>query len=277
MTEIANWFPQLEKIARDAGAAIMEIYAHEIAVRQKDDLSPVTDADEAAERIILAGLRALAPGIPIVAEESMNAGQGPLQMNAESLFWLVDPLDGTKEFIRRRGEFTVNIALIDHGRPIAGVVYAPAIGSLYLGGHGLGAVKVLDQDRQYRAIHVREGDLHGLIAVASKSHRTPATNDFLDRLPIRESRAAGSSLKFCLVAEGDADVYPRMGPTMEWDTAAGHAVLLAAGGHVLKLDGTELAYGKPDYKNPDYYAYGIWPEGLLKPEKAKGWLKPEKT
>lgn len=265
MSEIASWFPKLEAIARAAGAAIMDVYAQEITVRQKDDLSPVTDADEAAEKIILEGLRELT-SLPIVAEESMTAGKGPVQMNGESVFWLVDPLDGTKEFVRRQGEFTVNIALIDHGRPIAGVVYAPALGSLYLGGLGLGAVKILDSDRTYRAITVREADATGLVAVASKSHRTPATNDFLDRLPVRDSRAAGSSLKFCLVAEGDADIYPRFGPTMEWDTAAGHAVLLAAGGNVVKLDGTELSYGKPEYRNPDYYAHGIWPSDLAMPK-----------
>ncbi|MDA5193163.1 3'(2'),5'-bisphosphate nucleotidase CysQ [Govanella unica] len=266
MPDTTRWLAPLEQIARDAGAAIMEIYAHEIAVRQKDDLSPVTDADEAAERIILAGLKLLDPDTPVVAEESMNAGQGPAEHGTR--FWLVDPLDGTKEFIRRHGEFTVNIALIEDGRPTLGVVYAPAIGSLYLGAVGHGATKILDSDRTTRLpITAREGDRTGLVAVASKSHRTPGTNVFLDRLPIAESRAAGSSLKFCLVAEGAADIYPRIGPTMEWDTAAGHAVLAAAGGRVVTLDGVDLDYGKPDYRNPDYYAYGLWPKGLVRPER----------
>lgn len=267
MPQTATWFSPLEQIARDAGAAIMDVYAHEIAVRQKDDLSPVTDADEAAERIILAGLAALDPATPVVAEESMTAGHGPSSAGAR--FWLVDPLDGTKEFIHRRGEFTVNIALIEDGRPTLGVVYAPALGSLYLGAAGNGAFRVADSDRSIRVpIAARAGDPRGLVAVASKSHRTPATDAFLDRLPIAASKAAGSSLKFCLVAEGAADIYPRLGPTMEWDTAAGHAVLHAAGGRVVTFDGHELSYGKPGYRNPHYYAYGLWPAGLSMPQSA---------
>lgn len=268
MPQTLSWLHTLEEIARDAGAAIMDIYAEEIRVRQKDDLSPVTDADEAAERIILAGLATLDPETPVVAEESMMAGKGPGEAPG-ARFWLVDPLDGTKEFIRRQGEFTVNIALIERGRPVMGVVYAPAIGALYLGAAGHGAWRILDRAPGKReVITVREGDPANLVAVASKSHRTPGTNAFLDRLPIGESRAAGSSLKFCLVAEGSADVYPRIGPTMEWDTAAGHAVLGAAGGRVVTLDGAEMSYGKPGFRNPDYYAYGIWPKGLPKPEMA---------
>lgn len=263
-TAAAEFMPAIEKAALDAGRAIMAIYDQGALVREKADLSPVTDADEAAERIILAGLRDLAPDIPVVAEESMAAGVGPV--DAGPRFWLVDPLDGTKEFIRRRGEFTVNIGLIENGAPVLGVVYAPALGRLYAGATGGGAWRVDTRDHQpleRTAIAVRQADGHALVAVASKSHRTPETDAFLGRLSLATSRAAGSSLKFCLLAEGEADIYPRFGPTMEWDTAAGHAVLLAAGGVMTNLDGTAFRYGKPDYRNPGFLACGRLPEGLL--------------
>ncbi len=256
-----EWIDPLNAIARDAGAAIMDIYAGDIAIRNKDDQSPVTDADEAAEKIILAGLRTLAPTIPVVAEESMAAGQRP--EIAGDLFWLVDPLDGTKEFIRRQGQFTVNIALIYRDQPILGVVYAPALGDLYAGVVGHGAWRWRDQAKA--DIHVRTADTAALIAVASKSHRTPETDSYLSQLAIADSRAAGSSLKFCLVADGSADLYPRFGPTMEWDTAAGHAVLAAAGGAVLSPDGTPLCYGKPDFRNGFFFAIGDLAWDAIKP------------
>jgi 3'(2'), 5'-bisphosphate nucleotidase len=247
-----NILDALCAIAREAGAAIMEIYQRDIAVRKKADASPVTDADERAEAIILARLGQLAPAIPVVAEESMAAGRGPAEAGA--CFWLVDPLDGTKEFISRNGEFTVNIALIEAGRPVMGVVYAPAIERLFLGTDNLGAF-VEDGDKR-RAIHVRPVPPEGLTVVASRSHRDAATEDYIARFPVAEMRPAGSSLKLCLVAAGEADLYPRLGRTMEWDIAAGHAVVAAAGGSVTTLDGAPLTYGKPGYENPFFVARG---------------------
>jgi 3'(2'), 5'-bisphosphate nucleotidase len=234
-------------LAREAGGAIMTIYATDFAARAKPDQSPVTDADELAERIILAGLARLAPGIPVVAEESVAAGRAP--RNLGERFWLVDPLDGTREFLARNGEFTVNIALIERGAPTLGVVYAPAIDELYCG----------DGQAAYRGeapIRVRAPAIDGLVVLASRSHRTPETDAYLRTLNMKRCIEAGSSLKFCLLAAGEADLYPRHGPTMEWDTAAGDAVLRAAGGSVAMLDGAPLAYGKPGFRNPSFIARG---------------------
>lgn len=242
----------LMRLARRAGEIIMGIYISDFTVTHKNDASPVTQADEQAEAVIAAGLSVLDPAIPLVAEEDMAKGAAPNILGGR--FWLVDPLDGTKEFIRRNGEFTVNIALIEHGVPVMGVVYAPALDRLYAGGRGLGALAVSAGTR--RAITVRQADPQALVAVASKSHRTPETDAYLNRLPIAESRAAGSSLKFCLVAEGSADIYPRFGATNEWDTAAGDAVLRAAGGGVVDFTGQPLGYGKPDFLNPHFLAHG---------------------
>lgn len=248
----------LRDLALAAGAEIMKIYEGAIAVRAKGDLSPVTDADEAAERIILAGLRRLTPDIPIVAEESVNAVGAPKITGTR--FWLVDPLDGTREFISRNGEFTVNIALIENGVPTLGVVYAPAVGRLFI---AAGKNQALAQERRadgswgkLHPIAARPLPLAGLIAVASRSHRDAETDAFLARLPIGELRSAGSSLKFCLVAAGEADIYPRFGPTMEWDTGAGHAVLAAAGGTVETPEGKPFLYGKKDFRNGHFVAYG---------------------
>ena len=252
-----NILDALCAIAREAGAAIMDIYQRDIAVRQKADASPVTDADERAEAVILARLGQLAPGIPVVAEESMAAGRGPAEAGAR--FWLVDPLDGTKEFISRNGEFTVNIALIEAGQPVMGVVYAPAIERLFLGADGLGADGLgafVEDGGKRRAIHVRPAPPEGLTVVASRSHRDAATEDYIARFPVAEMRPAGSSLKLCLVAAGEADLYPRLGRTMEWDIAAGHAVVAAAGGSVTTLEGAPLTYGKPGYENPFFVARG---------------------
>lgn len=252
----------VERLAEAAGAAILAIYNQDFDVTHKDDSSPVTAADHAAEDIIVAGLRALDPTIPIVAEESMAKGQGPAAVGR--VFWLVDPLDGTKEFIRRNGDFTVNIALIEDGKPVLGVVYAPARAKLYGGIVGSTAER---RDLAVGAaavpIRVRRADEKALVAVASKSHRTPETDIYLNSLPISDSRAAGSSLKFCLVAEGSADIYPRFGPTMEWDTAAGDAVLRAAGGAVITFDGKALVYGKAGFTNPHFLARGDVPLSLL--------------
>lgn len=265
MTDPAQLLPRLEELAIAAGAAIMTIRGEGAAVREKADSSPVTDADEAAERIIIEGLTPLLPGVPIVAEESMAAGRGPDATG--NMFWLVDPLDGTKEFVRGQGEFTVNIALIRDGLPILGVVFAPALGRLYSGAEGAGA-SVLelgpDGSSDWRPITVREAPADALVAIASKSHRLPETDALLARLPLGESRAVGSSLKFCVLAEGDADIYPRFGETMEWDTAAGQAVLLAAGGQMVTWDGQPFTYGKPDYRNGGFLAYGRLPEDLLR-------------
>ncbi|GCL64385.1 3'(2'),5'-bisphosphate nucleotidase CysQ [Pseudaquabacterium pictum] len=248
----------LAALARRAGQVVMAVYATDFAVRGKGDASPVTAADEQAEAVILAGLAQLAPDIPVVAEESVAAGRTP-DVSA-GRFWLVDPLDGTREFISRNGEFTVNIALIDQGRPVAGVVLAPAVGGpagrLFAGAAGSGAWVEDSQGR--RPIHCRAVPADGLTVVASRSHGDAAALDaFLAGRRVAQLTNAGSSLKLCLLAEGAADLYPRHGRTMEWDIAAGHAVLAAAGGEVWRIDGSApLAYGKSGFENPHFYAAG---------------------
>jgi 3'(2'), 5'-bisphosphate nucleotidase len=243
-------------LALSAGAKILEIYASgEMDTQAKADQSPVTAADLAADAVIAAGLAAAYPDIPAVTEEAAesHAQQGL------SRFFLVDPLDGTKEFIQRRGEFTVNIALIEDGIPVAGVVYAPAKGRLFVT-RGDGAVEMAVVDgavdpSSARALHVTVPDNAALTVVASKSHRDQATDDYIARFNVADFKSAGSSLKFCLLAAGEADFYPRLGRTMEWDTAAGHAVLRAAGGTVLRFDDhAAFTYGKPGYENPFFLA-----------------------
>jgi 3'(2'), 5'-bisphosphate nucleotidase len=247
------WREAIVDIARAAGEVIMAIYATDFAVRGKSDASPVTEADERAEAIIVQRLRALTPDIPIVAEEAVAAGQVPA---VGRRFWLVDPLDGTKEFASRNGEFTVNIALIDGGVPVLGVVLAPAIGRLFAGAAGLGALA--EQGGTQRAIRCRTVPAEGLTVVSSRSHGDAAALDtFLAGRRVAASVNAGSSLKLCLVAAGEADLYPRFGRTMEWDIAAGHAVLLAAGGRVVTLHGEPLRYGKPGFENPHFVAEGL--------------------
>jgi 3'(2'), 5'-bisphosphate nucleotidase len=241
----------LRNLALEAGAAIMAVYdAGPVAAAAKADLSPVTEADLAADRIIVEGLRAAFPAIPVVTEERPETHGA----NAGAHF-LVDPLDGTKEFVQRRGEFTVNIALIENGVPVAGVVHAPALGRLWRTVAGGGAV-VEDADG-LRPLAVAQADPAALRVVASKSHRDPETDAWIARLRVAEVKSAGSSLKFCLIAAGEADVYPRLGPTMEWDTAAGQAVLEAAGGRVQRLPGLEpLRYGAAGRRNPHFVACG---------------------
>ncbi|MBX9942652.1 MAG: 3'(2'),5'-bisphosphate nucleotidase CysQ [Reyranella sp.] len=245
-------------LARDAAREIMRIYAGDHGVRDKADRSPVTDADHAAEAIIVAGLRALTPGTPVVAEEEMAAGRLP-NLDASrpgAAFWLVDPLDGTKEFIKRNGEFTVNIALIEGGRPTLGVVLAPASDTLWRGASGLGADKS-ESGGPFAAIATRPPPPHGLTACASRSHAIYDDLDIWFRnngLTVADRVQAGSSLKFCLIAEGKADIYPRFGPTNEWDTAAGQGVLEAAGGEVVTTDDRPLLYGKPRFSNPHFIA-----------------------
>lgn len=244
----------IARISRKAGDAILDVYASNFEVRGKDDKSPVTAADERAEAIILAELRTLAPDVPIVAEEEVAAGRVP---NVDRRFWLVDPLDGTKEFINRNDEFTVNIALIVDGQPILGVVFAPALDLLFLGAEGVGAF--VEEGGSRHAISCRRAPAEGLTVVASRSHGDAAALDaFLAGRRVAHTRSAGSSLKLCLVARGQADVYPRLGRTMEWDIAAGHAVLAAAGGRIETVtERTPLRYGKPGFDNPHFAAWGL--------------------
>jgi len=238
-------------ITRRAGDVIMAIYATDFAVQGKADASPVTAADEAAEALIVSALQALTPGLPIVAEEAMAAGADPV---VGEWFWLVDPLDGTKEFIGRNGEFTVNIALVHHGVPVLGVVLAPALRRLFAGTQGQGAW--LEDADGRRPIGCRAVPPEGLTVLASRSHADVAALDaFLADKRVAALANAGSSLKLCLVAAGEADLYPRLGRTMEWDIAAGHAVLRAAGGEVTTLAGLALRYGKPGFENPHFAAH----------------------
>ena len=241
-------------IARAAGAITMEYYRGDYEVERKDDHSPVTAADQAADALIAKRLRALTPDVPVVTEEEEAAGLAPTRVGAR--FWLVDPLDGTKEFIHHRDEFTVNIALIEAGRPVLGVVFAPAKDVLYTAA-GAGTAQRGNGDGALRPIAARAAPDEGITVVASRSHANKTELEhYLADKTVTETVIAGSSFKFGLVAEGVADVYPRFGPTMEWDTAAGHAVIDAAGGHVRTLDGKDLRYGKPSFRNPHFIASG---------------------
>ncbi len=244
----------LTAAAEVAGAEIMAIYRSDFAVRDKADASPVTAADEQAERLILAALAELAPGLPVVAEESVAAGRLPDISGGR--FFLVDPLDGTREFISRNGEFTVNIARIEAGRPTLGVVHLPALGETYWS-PGDGTAWRRRAGGAPQRIVCRKPAADGLVVVASRSHRDAKTDDYLAQFHVKQLISAGSSLKLCRLAEGAADMYPRLGRTMEWDIAAGHAVLLGAGGTVTTLDGTPLGYGKPGLDNPHFVARGL--------------------
>lgn len=246
----------MRRLSIEAGAEIMEIYERDdMGIRAKADASPVTEADEAADRLIAEGLRAGYPDIPLVTEE-----QSETHDQSVSTFLIVDPLDGTKEFVRRRGDFTVNIALVEDGVPVLGAVYAPAKGRMFLTDPAGGAVEECgDFDPAVqgptRAITVSRPDNLALRVVASKSHRDQATDDYIGKYAVSDLVSAGSSLKFCLVAAGEADFYPRLGPTMEWDTAAGHAVLAAAGGAVVEKETHKpLVYGKASFRNPFFLA-----------------------
>ena len=248
--------PDIEAVARivrDAGDIVMAVYQGAFDVRAKSDASPVTEADERAEAFIVPALRALAPGIPVVAEEMAARGQADA---VGDTFWLVDPLDGTREFINRNGEFTVNVALVHQGRPVLGVVGAPAQARLFAGVVGQGAWAEDAQGR--RPIRVRAVPAEGLTVVASRSHGDAAALDrFLHGRVVAQLVNAGSSLKLCLLAAGEADLYPRFGRTMEWDIAAGHAVLAAAGGQITTLDGGPFNYGKPGFENPHFVAHRV--------------------
>ena len=254
--------PKLIELALAGGAVINTIYRTDFEVETKGDGSPVTKADQECEAIILAGLAKHAPDIPVLAEEA--ASDGDIEAIGKTLgerFFLVDPLDGTREFANRTGEFTVNIALCEYGKPVLGVVYAPVINKLYAGGPGVGAhLHIVDgTNSPSQPLRVRDIPNEGMIAVASRSHRSPETDALLATMNIADFVAAGSSLKFCLIAEGKADIYPRLGRTMEWDTAAGHAVLNGAGGCVVTHpEGIELDYRKAErrFDNPYFVAHG---------------------
>ena len=258
MATNAELLPAVEHIARQAGALILQVYASDFAVRDKADASPVTEADERAEQCIVAALQELTPGVPIIAEEAAARGDTPepgARFSRFSRFWLVDPLDGTREFVSRNGEFTVNIALIECGDPVLGVVFEPAADRLVAGVVGLGAWRHDGQGR--RAIACRRSAAEGVVLACSRSHGDEAAMlAWLGSRRVLRRIAVGSSLKFGLIAAGDADLYLRLGRTMEWDTAAGHAVLRAAGGQVLDLQGAPLRYGKPGFENPHFVAHG---------------------
>ena len=247
----------LRRLALEAGARIMQVYeSPDFEVKSKSDASPVTEADEAADALISAGLRAAFPDVSLITEE-----QAESHALRASTFLIVDPLDGTKEFVQRRGDFTVNIAYVEAGKPLRGVVYAPAKGRLFYTLPDGSAVEEqgpfdLETVGALHPIRVSSPDNTALMVVASKSHRDQATEDYINRYHVRDSKSAGSSLKFCLVATGEADLYPRLGRTMEWDTAAGDAVLRGAGGLVVRMDDQKpLLYGKEGWDNPFFIAY----------------------
>ncbi|MEX3316230.1 3'(2'),5'-bisphosphate nucleotidase CysQ [Sulfitobacter sp. PS-8MA] len=248
---------EMRRLALEAGDRIMEIYGQDdFEVKSKSDDSPVTAADEAADAIISEGLRSAFPDMMLVTEEqaATHSAQG-------DTFLIVDPLDGTKEFVHRRGDFTVNIALVEGGTPTRGVVYAPAKSRMFFtraDGQSVEESGAFAKDKvgETKEISVSNPDNSALMVVASKSHRDQATDDYIGKYAVRDMTSAGSSLKFCLVATGEADLYPRLGRTMEWDTAAGHAVLNGAGGAVVRFDDlSPLTYGKDSFANPFFIAH----------------------
>ncbi len=265
MTELSagQYLPEIKEIAVRAGKAILEIYAQDFEVTTKDDSSPLTQADLASHRIIRDELARLTPEIPLLSEESADI---PFDVRANwDEYWLIDPLDGTKEFINRNGEFTVNIALIRGSEPVLGVVYVPVSGVTYSGVVGAGAWRS-DDAGATESIRVRIPCADPMVVVGSRSHANPALAGHLEKMGAFELVSMGSSLKFCLVAEGKADFYPRLGPTSEWDTAAAHAVVLAAGGKIVTLDGEALRYNlKESFLNPEF---------LVIADAARDWLTP---
>jgi 3'(2'), 5'-bisphosphate nucleotidase len=249
--------PVMRRLALEAGDKIMEVYnGPDFDVKSKSDASPVTEADEAADALISAGLRKAFPDVVLITEE-----QAESHALRASTFLIVDPLDGTKEFVQRRGDFTVNIAYVENGVPQRGVVYAPAQGRLFYTLQDGSAVEetgpfAKDTAGSIKKIGVSVADNAALMLVASKSHRDAATDEYIAKYAVKDMKSAGSSLKFCLVATGEADLYPRLGRTMEWDTAAGDAVLRGAGGQVVRFDDhTPLAYGKQGWDNPFFIAF----------------------
>jgi 3'(2'), 5'-bisphosphate nucleotidase len=247
----------MRRLALEAGDAIMAVYSSpDFDVKTKSDASPVTEADERADAIISEGLAGAFPQVALVTEE-----QSATHDQTVSTFLIVDPLDGTKEFVQRRGDFTVNIAYVENGVPVRGVVYAPAIGRLFYtlpDGRSVEEKGAFDKDRPGETVplSVSVPDNRALMVVASKSHRDQATDDYIAQYAVRDMKSAGSSLKFCLVATGEADLYPRLGRTMEWDTAAGDAVLRGAGGEMVRFeDHAPFTYGKSGFANPFFIAY----------------------
>ena len=240
------------RLALEAGRTIMAFYRDGTLVETKADSTPVTEADRAADGLIVTGLQAATPDIPVISEESTSTGSAP----AGGRFWLVDPLDGTREFIARTGEFTVNIALIEDRRPVLGVLHAPVQGETYVA-DGLGQAVRIVGDGRPQAIGARPVPGEGPAVIASRSHHDAETDAYIAGLEPARIESAGSALKFGLLARGAADVYPRFGRTMEWDTAAGQAILTAAGGHVRDLNGRELSYGKAGFVNPPFVACGV--------------------
>lgn len=248
-----DWIEPVLQMARDAGAAIMQVYVQDFVVEHKDDLSPLTAADMAAHHLIVAGLNALTPDIPVLSEESADIAWS--ERKNWQRYWLVDPLDGTREFVKKNGEFTVNIALIENGTPSFGVVYAPALDEMHYGVRGVGAF-ICDGSSRV-PISSRRPAAAPLHVAASRSHMDPRSAAAIARMGEVSLLGMGSSLKFCRMAEARLDVYPRFAPTSEWDTAAGQCVLEAAGGVVLTLDGQALTYNSKDsLLNPDFLALG---------------------
>ena len=255
LPDLKSLAPEIVRLAAEAGEAIMRIYAGNFSVRTKTDASPLTDADEASEAIILPRLRDLTPAVAIASEEALGP-DGTRDWKAPETFWLVDPLDGTREFTSRNGEFSVNIALVTGRRPVLGVVHAPAVGLTWWAA-GPGTAMMQRAGQAPVAIHVRRPPADGVVTLESRSHGDRMAIDaFLADYKIAARRQSGSALKFGILAQGEADLYPRFGPTMEWDTAAGHAVLDAAGGRIDTLAGGPLLYGKPGLRNPDFIARG---------------------
>lgn len=259
--DLSTLRPRIAAIAKEAAAEIMAIYAGPFETRTKADRTPVTLADERAEALIVAALADLTPGIPIVGEEATARGEAAFAGTAPPAFWLVDPLDGTREFAARNGQFAVCIALIAKGRPVLGAVMAPAEAILWSGAVGIGAFRQVKNSAE-TPIRARKKPARGLVVVSSRSHSSNAEDAYLDGHKIAEHRRIGSAIKFGLLAEGSADLYPRFGPTSEWDTAAGEAVLLAAGGRMARPDGRSLDYGKRGFKNPDFVATGDWDQSI---------------
>jgi len=249
---------QIGDLAKRAGVEIMKVYNSDFAVEEKADQTPVTQADHIAESLITEHITSqITDAFPVIGEEAFAAGQTPSIEGTP--FWLVDALDGTKEFVKKTKEFTVNIALVENAKPVLGVVHAPAINATYWGSaFGCFAQTGGGEPRRTAA---RTPAADGLVAMVSVSHKTAETDAYLATFTIKKEISAGSSLKFCRLATGHADIYPRFGRTMEWDTAAGHAVLAAAGGQVNDLDGNPLRYGKPGFENPHFVATGLLPDG----------------
>jgi len=252
-------FSELTLVARNiaiiAGHEIMKFYSPNISYRNKNDQSPVTEADEASDKIITSELKSTFPEIKVISEESFDENNIDQTHLSDELFWLVDPLDGTKEFISGNGEFTVNIALIKQGKPLLGVIYIPYQKYCYVGEIGSGAV-IWNEEEDPKIISARTPPFKGPVVLASRSHLNSRTEEWIRLSKPSAIINAGSALKFALLAKGEADLYPRFSPTMEWDTAAGHAILLAAGGSISLLDGQELAYGKKSFLNPEFIGRG---------------------